>query len=237
MTAQVGARYKFLDAKGQEKGDVEVDLDWEHWGAKCNYLPASEGGDPSCIDPSDFHVVVDAQVAEVSNPQNALPLRDAHIGHGFQDTYGVRVGGSWSFPVDGDTLIARGGIAYDTSAAKPGWERLDVDGAARTMIAAGASYKMDRLKFDAGFGVILEGTRSTSRDCNPTGSSIGCAGTGNNAPVPGWRTATDGNTPDRVGPDPTNPLLNPNVQAENPVNEGTFKSHYLMILLGASYQF
>src|SRR5262249_50152602 len=75
MTARVGARYKFLDDKGQEKGDVEVDVDYEHWGGSCDYIK-----DPKCINPSDFRVVVDAQVAEVANPANALPLRDAQIG-------------------------------------------------------------------------------------------------------------------------------------------------------------
>ncbi len=37
MTAQLGGRYKFLDADGKQRGDVELDLDWEHWGASCDY--------------------------------------------------------------------------------------------------------------------------------------------------------------------------------------------------------
>ena len=63
---------------------------------------------------------------------------------------------------------------------------------------------------------------------------MGCAGT------PGYTGGTPGqdNPPDqRQGPDPINPIVVSNVQAENPVNEGTFKSHYLFVLLGASYHF
>ena len=37
MTATVGGRWKFLDAQGKLRGDVELNLGWEHWGAKCDY--------------------------------------------------------------------------------------------------------------------------------------------------------------------------------------------------------
>jgi long-subunit fatty acid transport protein len=233
LTATVGGRYKFLDAAGAEKGDVEVDLAYEHWGKTCDYTK-----DPTCLNPSDFHVTVDGVVAQISNPSNTLPLRDSIVSHGFQDTYGVRVGGSWSFPMNGAALIARGGASYDSAAALPGWERVDIDGAARTMLAAGASYKTKSLQLDAGFGVILEGTRSTTRYCNPTGNvgSVGCGDGMKDEPVPGWRLPGNAG-PDRQGPDPINPLENPNVQSESPVNQGTFKSHYVLLMLGASYWF
>jgi len=38
----------------------------------------------------------------------------------------------------------------------------------------------------------------------------------------------------RQGPDPTNPLLTPDTQFENPYNQGTINSHYLMFMLGFS---
>jgi long-subunit fatty acid transport protein len=228
MTAQIGGRYKVLDEAGKLKADLEVDLGWEHWGASCNYAT-----DPTCLDPSDFHVTVDAQVGTVANP-SGLPLKQQYIEHGFQDTYSVRAGGSWQFPVGNDQVIARGGIGYDTAAAKPGWERADIDGAARTMLAAGASYKMKQVQLDAGFAVILEGTRGDARTCDPTASMEGCAGT------PGYSGGTPGQdnpVGQRKGPDPINPIVIPAVQAESPVNEGTFKSHYLLMMLGASYHF
>ncbi len=231
MLLTVGGRYKFLDDKGAEKGDVELDVDWENWGKTCDYTK-----DPTCLNPSDFHVVVDAQVAEVANPNNFIPLKDSIVGHGLQNTYGVRLGGSWDFPMaDGDAVIARGGVSYDTAAALPGWERIDLDGAARTMISGGASYKMSRLKFDAGVSVVLEGTRTSSRNCNPTGppGPSGCAPDGSTEPVPGY----GGTGPSRQGPDPISPIVPPGSQLESPVNEGTFKSHYLIFMLGASYWF
>jgi long-subunit fatty acid transport protein len=227
MTATVAARYKVKDTAGAVKGDVEVDVGWEHWGGSCDYAK-----DPSCLVPSDFHVTVNAQAATAKDPAAGIPLKPQLVSHGLQDTVSARLGGSWSFPVGDNAVIARGGIGYDTAAAKPGWERVDFDGAARTMIAAGASYKMKQLQIDAGFGVILEGTRTDQRTCNPTASSQGCLGT------PGYAAGTGENTTDhRQGPDPINPIVVSSVQAENPVNEGTFKSHYLFFLLGASYHF
>jgi long-subunit fatty acid transport protein len=234
MTAQIGGRYKFLDGNGAMKGDLELDLGWEHWGATCDYAT-----DPTCLDPSDFHVTVDAQVGTVTNP-NGIPLKPQLITHGLQDSYSIRAGGSWNFPVGDATVIARGGVGYDTATAKTGWERADFDGAARTMISAGASYKMKKVQIDAGFGTILEGTRTDPRTCNPSsGAGMGCAGTpGYPAGTPGVDDPVD----QRHGPDPINPIVTsglggPNVQAEKPINEGTFWSHYLFVLVGASYHF
>jgi long-subunit fatty acid transport protein len=231
MTATIAGRYKFLDDKGALKGDLELDAGWEHWGGTCDYMK-----DPNCLDPSDFHVTINAQAATSTDPANGLPLHAQLVRHGLQDTYSVRAGGSYHLPTGANEVIVRGGVGYDTAAAKTGWERADFDGAARTMIAAGASYKMNKVQIDAGFGVILEGTRTDSRTCNPsaTAGMMGCAGT------PGYTGGTPGtdNPPDqRKGPDPINPIVVSNVQTENPVNEGTFKSHYLFVLLGASYHF
>jgi hypothetical protein len=41
----------------------------------------------------------------------------------------------------------------------------------------------------------------------------------------------------RQGPDPILPVVDSTVQAENPVNEGTYKSHYLLFMLGVSTWF
>jgi hypothetical protein len=42
---------------------------------------------------------------------------------------------------------------------------------------------------------------------------------------------------DRQGPDPINPLVVPDSQAENPINQGTMKSHYMLFMLGMSTWF
>jgi hypothetical protein len=106
---------------------------------------------------------------------------------------------------------------------------VDIDGAARTNLPGGASNKMSRVQIDAGAGFIYEGTRNDSRTCNPVLSMPpypGCGPSGEQQPVE-----------NRQGPDPINPIVNANQQLENPVNEGTFKSHYVLFMLGVSTWF
>jgi long-subunit fatty acid transport protein len=229
MTAQIGGRWKFLDAAGKQKGDIELDLDWERWGDTCDYTK-----DPTCQNASDFHVNIDGQATTAAMPDNGITLKPSLVQHGLQDTYAVRIGGSYNFDAGANTIVARGGIGYDTAAARPGWERADLDGAARTMISAGGSYKLQKWSFDAGFGVILEGTRTSNRNCDPTGAtgSIGCSGNGD-APADGYGQGA----PTRQGPDPINPIIDAGVQSEKPVNQGTFTSHYIMFMVGASTWF
>jgi len=232
MTATVGGRYKLHDGAGKAKGDVELQIGWEHWGAKCDY-----NKDPTCLNPSDFHVTVDGMVTTPTSPGAGIPLKPNLVQHGLQDTYSVRVGGSYVIPMDANSVVVRGGLGYDTAAAKTGWERADLDGAARTMIALGGSYKLPKWSIDAGFSVILEGTRTNNRNCNPNANPgmAGCNGNGAEGAVDGYDGGVTG--PVRQGPDPINPILAANVQTENPVNQGTFSSHYLMFMIGASTRF
>jgi long-subunit fatty acid transport protein len=224
MKATLAARYRFLDDRGRERGDLELDVGWENWGGHpCDYV-----NDSTCADPGDFRVVVDALAGTKPNDPGGISLKDQKIMHGFQDVYNVRVGGSWSWASGANRIIARGGLSYDTAAAKTGWERLDFDGAARTMIALGASYELPRWRFDLGFGYIYEGTRTQNRGCVTDGSP-GNAGCG-----PG---GVQQNLPDRQGPDPLSPIVVPAQQLEHPVNEGTFDSHYVLVMLGARYAF
>jgi long-subunit fatty acid transport protein len=222
MTATLGGRWKFLDGNGKVKGDVELNLGWEHWGAKCDY----GNGLTSCVDPSDYHVTIDGQVSTPLAPGVVLPLQPQLIQHGLQDTYSVRVGGSWIFPVADNTIVARGGISYDTAAAQSGWERADLDGAARTMFAIGGSYKLKRVSIDLGLSYIYEGSRTQNRNCTPMSPTQGCSATG--TPDPSGQ---------QIGVNPTNPLFQFNGQLEDPVNQGTIVSHYVMFMLGASTWF
>jgi long-subunit fatty acid transport protein len=235
MHAEVGGRYKFLEpGTGKLKGDIEVDLGWEKWGTECQYKNA-DGSLTGCQNPSDFRVVVDGAVGTQTSP-GALLLHDNIVSHGFQDVYNLRIGGSWVFPMNTEaSVVARGGISYDSAAAKSGWERLDVDGAARTMVAAGGSYKTKKFSVDAGFGFIYEGTRTQNRGCTVTGlaGSDGCGPGGTEQNIPGWSSTG----PFRAGPDPINPIVNADVQAEHPVNEGTYNSHYILLMLGMSTWF
>jgi long-subunit fatty acid transport protein len=225
---QLAGRYKFLDAAGKLKGDIELDLDWENWGKSCSDDDFNNG---QCVSPGDYRVVVDAQLVIAGAP-TGVNLKNATIKHGFQNTYGVRVGGSYHIDVgalrdDGnhDQVILRGGLGYDTAAARTGWLRVDLDGAARTTLAVGAGYRTRRFEVSVGGGAILEGSPSNpnvgggATPCNPTGTNPSCGAS------------------ERQGPDPVNPILDPQHQAENPVNQGDYKSHYLLFMLGASTWF
>jgi long-subunit fatty acid transport protein len=239
QNAQLAGRYKFLDARGQLKGDIELDLNWENWGQSCG-----DGfADGSCASPGDYRVVVDASIyvpAPGGGQNPALDLEDSTVAHGLRDTLGVRLGGSYHIalgaPREDQTataggqapsneIILRGGLGYETAAAKTGWLRADFDGAARTTMTVGAAYRNKRFEVSAGGGVILEGSPSNpnvgggAEPCNPTNLEPGCG------------------VDERQGPDPINPVLSPDQQLESPVNQGDFTSHYLLFMLGVTTWF
>ena len=132
----------------------------------------------------------------------------------------------WQVALGPRMLTVRSGIAHDTAAAKPGWLRADIDGAARTTMAIGGGLQFGRFQIDAGFGVSLEGKNNNAGDCNPISpmpQDLGCN-----------RDGVEKAIEDRRGPDPLNPLLVPKQQLEAPVNQGVFDSRYVMFMLGMS---
>jgi long-subunit fatty acid transport protein len=211
-SATVGGRYKFLGSDGAERGDVELDVGWENWGAKAA---------------TDYRVQIDSEI--VTAQGGGFSIKQNFVRHGLQDVFNARLGGSWRFPLADNVLIARGGVAYDSAAAKPGWLRADIDGAARTTVTAGAGFRMKKVQFDAGFGMVLEGTNDNEGECNPISSQpdqLGCNRDGIQRPLD-----------ERQGPDPLNPLVVPDQQLEAPVNRGVFESRYIMFMLGATTWF
>ncbi|HEY4177430.1 MAG TPA: outer membrane protein transport protein [Kofleriaceae bacterium] len=217
MSATIGARYKFLDHKGAERGDIELNVGWENWGSR--YA-------------SEFNVVVDGAVY-VKQPSGGevetIRLQDSIVRHNFKDTYNARLGGSYVIPATTDSdVIVRAGIGYDTAAAPDGWLRMDLDGAARTTITAGAGYRTKKFEVNIGGGVVLEGTNDNKGTCNPTGigSDFGCNGTGTETAIG-----------DRTHPDPISPVVSSANQAESPINQGTLTSHYVLLMLGATTWF
>ncbi len=211
-SATIGARYKMLDAAGAEKGDIELNLGWENWSAERA---------------TDFKVVIDSQLYIDGTP--SLSLKDNIVRHGFRDTFSARLGGSYRIPVGANTLITRGGVGYDTAAAKPGWLRADIDGAARTTLTVGLGYRIGGFELNVGGGAILEGENDNPGTCNPTSGNpnlSGCNGDG-----------VQEELEDREGPDPINPLNTPDSQLQGPVNQGVFKSHYVLFMLGATMSF
>ena len=229
QSATVGARYKWLDFEGQMVGDLELNVGWENWGKRCDeYLyddPAMSPHNSSCTSPGQYLVVVDSSIYV-----NGVPERDVEtnfVNLNLKDTFSLRLGGSYHFELqEHKKLILRFGTAYDTGAAKKGWLRANFDGADRVTGTLGAAYRTHAWELDFGAGYIYEGTNTNAGSCNPTPSQLGCVGDG-----------TQNDPTVRTGPDPTSPILTPQQQFENPINQGTFKSSYLLFMLGFSTWF
>ena len=81
----------------------------------------------------------------------------------------------------------------------------------------------DQRQARQGEGLENPGANADGSDCNPTEAVLGCSGNGANRPLE-----------ERQGPDPTNPLLTPETQFENPYNQGSITSSYIMFTLGFS---
>lgn len=211
-SATLGGRFKVLGSSGEERGDIEMNIGWENWGNSAS---------------SDYRVQIDSEI--VTSQGGGLAIKRNSVRHGFQDVFNARLGGSWRFPAGENVLIARGGVGYDTAAAKKGWLRGDIDGAARTTLTAGAGFRTKRFQIDAGMGVVLEGSNDNPGDCNPISPmppDLGCNRDGVQAPLE-----------DRQGPDPINPLVVTEQQLQAPFNQGVFESHYVLFMLGATAWF
>lgn len=213
MSALIGGRYIVRGGDGKMKADVELNVGWENWSTDLA---------------SNYRVVVDAD-AIILGSGARLTLKDNVVRHEFQDVFTFRLGGSYHIPAGDDTVILRGGVSHDTRAAKDGFLRADVDGAARTMLALGGAYRAKKFQIDAGFGFVYEGTNDNPGTCNVLSDTPTTNGCGNNG--------DEREVPDRTGIDPISPLSTPEEQTESPVNQGTIKSHYLMFMLGATTWF
>ncbi|MBK9072680.1 MAG: outer membrane protein transport protein [Myxococcales bacterium] len=200
MTAEIGARYVMRNSDNSERGSIEADVRWEQWSAA-----------------SDFTVVVDAQASGIA-------LRESLVRHGFQDVWSARLGGNYRVPVGGNSAILRAGAAYETATAKPGWERVDLDGAAKTIGSAGVGMAFGKVAVELGAMYTYQGKREVGTDCNPTNDEPGCGG-------------SVAEPADRTGPDPIAPLKSADSQFQSPFNAGTYKSSYLMLMLGVATTF
>lgn len=189
----VGGRWIARYGDGSERASVEANARWEQWSRA-----------------SDFVVTVDAQAVGVA-------LEDVYVRHGFQDVWSLRLGGNYRLRAGWAAATLRGGVAYDSPAAKDGWERLDIDGAARLGISGGVGLALGRyVALELAVAYLRQGVREVGGTCNPTIANPGC----NNGAQTAWQQ--------RGGPDPINPLR-PNVlQFESPYNAGRYESHYAL---------
>jgi long-subunit fatty acid transport protein len=139
QTLLAGGRYILRDEKGVERGDIELDVGWQNWGAVPN-----------------VRVIVDGQSAPAPN----LYLQESLLRHGYVDTWNVRLGGSYRIDLANLPFVARGGLAYDSAAAPVSWTRVDMDGADRFTFALGAGVKIGRYQIDVGAAYIAIPTRT-----------------------------------------------------------------------------
>jgi long-chain fatty acid transport protein len=206
QTFAIGARFVFRDAMGAERGDIELDGKWENWSAASDIDVTVDGRS----------VIIDADTGEEIGGTG--DLRPQTIKHGFRDTFAVRLGGSWRFPMGANLLEARAGVAYDTAAAPTSWTRLDIDGMERITASLGAAFEIsERYRIDVGFAVIIE----PSRD------------------VPTPVVDEDNPTPidQREHPDAIQPLRAVQNQDESPFNGGHYESGYLIGSVGLTAKF
>lgn len=206
--ASIGARWIARDGEGRERGDVELDVRWENWGAD---------------DASNIRVRVDGRSSTGGFVLNPVVLR-----HGFRDVWSIRLGGSYAVPVAGRRVTVRAGVAHDTETAPLLYNRADIDGAPRTTMAIGASFPVgDRVQLDVGGGYVVEPTRDVPQCLPPDGpdaSNPTCDGQA----LPPF---------DRRRPDPAQPLNDANSAVESPFNAGRYEASYVMWSLGVSARF
>lgn len=188
--ATLAGRWILRDGRGAERADVELDVRWEDWSAA-----------------SDITVVVDGK-----DKATNFTLNPAIIRHGFEDVYSVRLGGHYRLDLGAGALDLMAGVAYDTAAAPDSWQRLDMDGAARTTFAGGVAWVGRSFRVDVGGALILEGDRDVTQ--------VTLSDTG---PVAL-----------REQPDPVQPLVDPSGQVYDPINNGRFESGYVMGAIGIS---
>ena len=135
--AQLGARVILRDGAGHERGDVELDVRWEDWS-----------------DASDVEVIVDGKDSLIGRE-----IEPSVIRHGFRDTWAARLGGSWAIATGAGDLGLRAGIAWDSAAADPQWQRADLDGASRLTLAGGLALSRGHWTIEAGGALLLQGDR------------------------------------------------------------------------------
>ncbi len=231
QTATIGARYIFPGANDQIAGDIELDVQWENWGKKCERDADGKFADPECTSPGEFKVVVDGGLYVNGTFDPSQVLHQSINNYNLKDVFSVRAGGSYHLPLgdapDANRVILRGGVAYDTQAANDGWFRAAMDGASRITMTLGGAFQTKRWRLSAGGGFVYEGTNTNpganddGSDCNPTLATLACNGSNASRPLD-----------QRKGPDPSNPLIDPAFQAENPYNQGSIKSSYVLLMLG-----
>ena len=127
---RVGGRYIGMDADF-ELYDLELDITYEAWGTAQKLGPI--------VDVPDLGAFKDIQTVVL---------------HGYNDTIGVRAGGSYNIDTGDGLLSLRGGAYFDSPATSHEFTRLDFDTLAKVAGTFGLGFKYGSFNFDFGYAAI-----------------------------------------------------------------------------------
>lgn len=147
-----------------------------------------------------YDVLMDGKNSALDTPVNPTVVR-----HGFQDVYSARVGGSRRLGSELQYMVSLG-LGYETAAAPVSWTRLDVDTAERIIAGGGVAVDLGSWRLDLGVEYIDPHDRRVY-----------------DQPV-----ADPSDMSERVQPDVSVPLEDPESQPYHPFNAGTYASQYLI---------
>jgi hypothetical protein len=208
MTATVGGRYIVRDAAGAQVADVEANVQWEQWS-----------------DASIQEVIVDGFASLDGTTNAGVPLNKSLIRHNFQDTFSLRLGGSYQRvmgPGPGDPARRRRlrhrGREGELGARRPRRRRPHHRHARRVADPVEGPHRSRRRHRPRGHPHPDHGCNNNTLGANCTGPGL----------LP----------PDsRTGPDPIQPVSDPGSQQISPINQGAIKSGYGILLLGVTTWF
>jgi long-chain fatty acid transport protein len=202
----------------QDVYDVELDLTWANNSALDTIhirFPGNENGDG---------IIPVNGIAGGTIPPNA------DVPKHFKDVFGVRLGGDYN--VLPDQLALRGGAFIETSGQDQQYQSIDIAGAARFGIAAGATYRLRlgdgektrALEFALGYGHIFFAKEDQGANDRTAPGLTGLAGVACNPAANGrpGDTCSDGR---------------PKYRTNWPVNLGTIWNSVNTINVGVAYRF
>ena len=139
LILRAGARWIFLDNRGRERADVELDFTYENW------------------------AMLDAQTIKIDGilANEGTPVPEVQQIFNLNDTFSVRLGGSYTFfDLIPGQLTASLGVFYDSAATPQEWTRLGFDGFERFGVAGGLSCRIRGFELTLGGSYIGTPTRT-----------------------------------------------------------------------------
>jgi len=179
-----GIRYASTDAQGNEKWDIELNINMEFWSVHQRYLVDVKG--PVRVDfGSGFDEELDTIVLKTR----------------YHDTVRGALGGDYRLSHD---LIASGGVFWESNSVPEDYTYIDFFGFQRYGFGTGVTYQWGMVEMSASYMKVFQPDRTVSRDTSKQTQivplskcyreGVGCidgkpAGTVTNAGV--WKTGYD----------------------------------------------